>query len=75
MEVCQICKEKMEIVGDYHCEKHNLTVEEYRAKYGRVYDNRLRLPPRQPLADREYIGYAIDSMERRRRREPKWRLR
>jgi hypothetical protein len=34
VEVCKICGEPVDILTHVHCEKHGLTKEEYRKKYG-----------------------------------------
>lgn len=65
----------MEIVSDYHCANHNMTRDEYREKYGRKYDTNIKIYPRRSLADREYIGYVVDTIEKRQRRKTKWKLR
>lgn len=74
MEVCQICGAKMEIVSDYHCATHNMTRDEYREKHGRKYDTNFKIYPRMSLADREYIGYYVDTVNKRQRRKTKWKL-
>lgn len=36
MEECQVCKARLCVLTDYHCQLHGLTKEEYREKYGVV---------------------------------------
>lgn len=53
MEVCKICGEPVDILTCVHCEKHGLTKEEYRLKYGYNDDYGFKLSRRETYTKRK----------------------